>query len=315
MGTVLDVIGVDYEFRSGFWMRRKKVLSSVSLSVPENSVFGFLGANGAGKTSLIHLMTGLRKPSEGKVLVFGYEAQTAVARSKVGYLPERPYFHDHLTAEGVLKYYGALAGMSRAQVRERIPNILSIVGMDHAKNVELRHCSKGMLQRVGIAQAMIHHPEILILDEPMSGLDPIGRKEIRELIVHLASEGRTIFFSSHVIPDVESICDQVAWIQKGKVMGCGPIGSFLAQGPLRTEIAFSGPKLEQWSQFPEFISIRKNSEGLRGTVEGQVGVDRVLFQLMQEKAKILWVTPIRMSLEDLFTKSTEQQKEETYDKK
>ncbi len=223
---ILEIEKVDQSFRTGFWMRPKQVLFSVSFSVPERSIFGFLGANGAGKTTLIHLIAGLNSPSRGSVRVQGLDARTPRARAKIGYLPERPYFHEHLTGEGLLRYFGALSGMSSARIRERIPQALAAVQMTEARKVELRRYSKGMLQRIGIAQAILHDPEFLVLDEPMSGLDPIGRKQMRELIQRLAAEGRTIFFSTHVIPDVEAICDRVAVIQKGKLVSTGPISQF-----------------------------------------------------------------------------------------
>ncbi|MCM2276762.1 MAG: ABC transporter ATP-binding protein [Oligoflexia bacterium] len=297
---VLEVSGVDQSFRSGFWLKRAQILHGVSFTVPERSIVGFLGANGAGKTTLIHLLVGLRKPFRGQVRVFGLDSQTPEARARIGYLPERPYFHDHLTGEGLLGYFGALAGMRRAAVRDRIPAVLSAVGMSHAGKTELRKYSKGMLQRIGIAQALLHDPEFLVLDEPMSGLDPLGRKEMRELILKLAGEGRTVFFSSHVIPDVEAICDQVVLIQKGRLLGNGPIGRFLAQGPLQTEIAFSGLTAEEAAGIPGLISPRQIPDAIRATVSGQEATQLVLRELLRRNAQVLWVTPVRPSLESLF---------------
>lgn len=305
METILEISNVDQKFRSGFWMTQAHVLKDVSLSVPEKSVFGFLGANGAGKTTLIHLIVGLRKPTAGSVRLKGIDTFEAAARARIGYLPERPYFHEHLTGEGVLKYFGALSGMSSTQVMDRISKVLAAVNMSHARHLELRRYSKGMLQRIGIAQAILHDPEFLVLDEPMSGLDPVGRKEMRELIVNLASEGRTIFFTSHVISDVEAICDQVALIQKGKLIGCGPIGKFLSQGPLSTEIAFSGVTPDRAKSIEQFVQLREISDGIRATVSGQDAVTEALKKLMQLDAKILWVNPIRPSLETFFEPSAE----------
>jgi ABC-2 type transport system ATP-binding protein len=305
METILEVTNVHQKFRSGFWMTQAHVLKDVSLNVPEKSVFGFLGANGAGKTTLIHLLVGLRKPTAGSVKLRGVPTYEPAARARIGYLPERPYFHEHLTGEGVLKYFGALSGMPSSQVMDRIPKVLATVNMSHARHLELRRYSKGMLQRIGIAQAILHDPEFLVLDEPMSGLDPVGRKEMRELIVSLASEGRTVFFSTHVIPDVEAICDQVALIQKGQLIGCGPIGKFLSQGPLSTEIAFSGISSERAKSIEQFMQLREISDGIRATVSGQDAVTDALKKLMQMDAKILWVNPIRPSLETFFEPSAE----------
>ncbi|MCM2321638.1 MAG: ABC transporter ATP-binding protein [Oligoflexia bacterium] len=297
---VLEVTEVDQAFRAGFWLKRTQILHGLSFAIPGRSIVGFLGANGAGKTTLIHLLVGLRRPVRGSVRVFGCDAQSPEARARIGYLPERPYFHDHLTGEALLKYFGALAGMQRPKVLSRIPAVLSAVGMSHAGKTELRKYSKGMLQRIGIAQALLHDPEFLVLDEPMSGLDPLGRKEMRELILKLAADGRTVFFSSHVIPDVEAICDQVVLIQKGRLIGNGPIGQFLAQGPLQTEIAFSGLKMEDILDIPELLSPRQIPDAIRATVSGQGSVQLVLQRLLQRQANILWVTPVRPSLESLF---------------
>ncbi len=302
MSIILEVTEVDQSFRVGFWLRRVQILHDICLTVPERSIFGFLGANGAGKTTLIHLITGLRKPSRGQVRILGHEASSAEAKSRMGYLPERPYFHEHLTGDGLLKYFGALAGLSRAAILSRIPVVLSAVGMKHAQHVELKRYSKGMLQRIGIAQALIHDPEFLVLDEPMSGLDPLGRKEMRELILQLSTEGRTVFFSSHVIPDVEAICDQVALLQKGHLLGCGPMGQFLTQESLQVEITFTGLKMGDVSTWPEFSSAKEIGGEIRAMVAGQEKVDQVLRKLLSETAHILSVSPIRPSLENLFAR-------------
>lgn len=214
---MIKLIGVEQSFRTGFWMKRSVVLHGIDLEIPRGSVFGFVGANGAGKTTLIQLIVGLRKPMAGTVQVSGLDATLPQARAKIGYLPERPYFYEHLTGEGILKYFGVLSAMSSAQIAQRIPEVLAMVGMLDARKVELKRYSKGMLQRIGIAQALMHEPEVLVLDEPMSGLDPSGREEIRALILKLGSEQRTVFFTSHVIPDVEAICDRVAVIEKGRI--------------------------------------------------------------------------------------------------
>lgn len=300
MGMILEVTSVSQAFRSGFWMKRTPVLHDISMSVPERSIFGFLGANGAGKTTLIHLITGLRRPVRGSVKISGWDSSSAEARARIGYLPERPYFHEHLTGERFLNYFGALSGMKRALILDRIPVVLSAVGMTSARKVELRRYSKGMLQRIGIAQALLHDPEFLVLDEPMSGLDPLGRKEMRELILKLSSEGRTVFFSSHVISDVEAICDQVALIQKGRLIGSGPINQFLAQGPVQTEIAFSGLSLGRAQEIHEFSSTRQIPDAVRGVVPTQESVNPVLKKLLDLGAQVHWVNPIRPSLEDLF---------------
>ena len=298
----LEIDLVDQIFRVGFWMKPVQVLHRVSFSVPEGAIFGFLGANGAGKTTLIHLITGLRRATGGSVRVFGKDSCSISAKSKVGYLPERPYFYDHLTGEGLLLYCGALAGLSRSEIFSQIPRILDLVGMGHARKKLLRTYSKGMLQRIGIAQALIHDPSLLVLDEPMSGLDPVGRKEMRELILSLAAEGRTIFFSSHVIPDVEAICDQIALIQKGRLMEAGPIHRFLESAEQSFEFSLAGVSVEACEQWPELQSVRAVSGGVRAVVLGQSAVDQTLEKLVRARVRVVSLTPIQPSLESLFEK-------------
>ena len=303
MSSIVEIQGVDQSFRAGFWMKRTQILHDIHLRIPERSIFGFLGANGAGKTTLIHLMVGLKRPVRGQVRVFGLDASTPEARARLGYLPERPYFYDHLKGDDLLQYFGALSGMKRSMVLSRIPAIMAAVGMSEARQVELRRYSKGMLQRIGIAQALIHDPEFLILDEPMSGLDPVGRKEIRELIVRLASEGRTIFFSTHIIPDVEAICDQVALIRKGKMVGSGSIQELLSPAGSQTELTWSGPESKELSDpsvWPEFASIRRTSEGYRAILRDTGAVNSTLERLLSQGARISSVTPLRSSLEEYF---------------
>ena len=297
---ILEVEGVHQSFRAGFWMKRVKVLQNISLSVPEKSIFGFLGANGAGKTTLIHLIAGLRRPYKGSVKIFGQSASSPAARSKLGYLPERPYFYEHLTGEQLLEYFGDLSGMTRAHVKDRIPKVLDAVRMKEARKVELKRYSKGMLQRVGIAQALLHDPQFLVLDEPMSGLDPLGRKEIRELMIQMASEGRTIFFSTHFIPDVESLCDRVALIQKGKLIGAGPIRDFIGQEGTQVEIIFAGIGMEKSKTLVNFHSIRELPDSIRGVVDEKENSNQVISKLLSNQAKILSVAPIRPSLESFF---------------
>jgi ABC-2 type transport system ATP-binding protein len=302
--ALVEIKGVQQKFRTGFWMTHVEILHDVNISVPEKSIFGFLGANGAGKTTLINLIVGLRKPTAGEILIRGDNAMTSKARARMGYLPERPYFYEHLTGEQFLNYFGALSGMTRSSIKSRIPIALSRVGMSAARKVELRKYSKGMLQRIGIAQAILHEPEFLVLDEPMSGLDPIGRKEMRELIIGLAQEGKTIFFSTHVIPDVEAICDQVALIQKGRIKGCGPIKGFLSQGEDETEIVFSGRSKEEISKLGMFTLIREIPEGLKVQLPTR-DVNQAVSKLMELKTSLLWVNPIRPSLESYFETAAE----------
>jgi ABC-2 type transport system ATP-binding protein len=297
---ILQVSEVVQTFRTGFWMKKTEVLHGISLEVPKHSIFGFLGANGAGKTTLIQLICGLRRPSAGRILIDGREAATPEARARIGYLPERPYFPEHLTGEQLLHYFGALSGMARSDVNARIPGVLEAVNMSHARKLELKKYSKGMLQRIGIAQAILHDPEFLVLDEPMSGLDPLGRKEMRELIVRLAAQGKTVFFSTHVIPDVEAVCDQVALIRKGTLVGSGSISKFVPKETSKIEIVFSGIALEQARSAGAFVELREIPEGVRAALPGAENLEEVLERLIHLKGRIHWVNPVRPSLEDQF---------------
>jgi ABC-2 type transport system ATP-binding protein len=296
MDNILEVTSVSQSYRSGFWLRPMEVLHGIHLKVRRKSIFGFLGANGAGKTTLIHLITGLKRPTHGTIKILGLDASSPQARARIGYLPERPYFHEHLTGEGVLEYFGALSGMKRRDITKKSSQVLSSVNLLEARKIELRKYSKGMLQRIGIAQALLHDPEFLVLDEPMSGLDPIGRREMRELIQNLAAGGRTVFFSSHVIPDIEALCDEVAVIKQGRLVGSGKVTTLLGTYSEWVEIIFTG----DFSDLSQFENIVKVPSGCKCTVRGQNRVDEVLPKLIAKKAQILSVQPIRPSLEDLF---------------
>lgn len=300
---MLQVRGVNQVFRSGFWMRPAQVLHGVSLEVPRGAIFGFLGANGAGKTTLIHLIAGLRKPAKGEIRIAGLPVSDPEARARIGYLPERPYFHEHLTGEGTLRYFGELSGLSRDRIEARIPVVLEAVSMERARGRELKTYSKGMLQRIGIAQAILHEPELLILDEPMSGLDPVGRKEMRELILKLASEGKTIFFSTHVIPDVEAICDEVAVIEAGRITKRGSVSGLLAEEAPRTELLFTGVRIDDARGAAPFESIRTIPDGVRALLKPGSDVNAALSSLISSGARILSVSPIRPTLESFFERS------------
>ena len=306
---MIQIEDVRQSFRVGFLMREIEILKGISFSVEKNAIYGLLGPNGAGKTTLIHLITGLRRPSGGEVRIAGHPADSPYARQKLGYLPERPYFHDHLTGRALLAYMGVLSGMSHEEVERRSPVVLEQVRMSHAADVELKRYSKGMLQRIGLAQAILHDPDLLVLDEPMSGLDPLGRKEIRELILHLADEGKTIFFSSHVIPDVEAICQRVAVLEKGKLTSCGSIGEFLAGEETQAEVAFSGVEPSQIKiSDVQIAHVKKVGEGHRFTLNSSGDINVVVKQVIENGGSILWANPIRRSLESLFEKHGEAKK-------
>ena len=224
----------------GFRRRKVDVLRGISLQVRRGEILGIVGPNGAGKTTLFKILTGLSQPTSGECALFGRPVDSFMSRKNLGYLPENPYFYDHLKVEEILRYYGGLHGLSRRQMSERIDSLIARVGLDHARGRALKKFSKGMRQRAGLAQALINDPDLLILDEPQSGLDPLGRKQIRDLIFELKQQGKTILFSSHVLPDVEAVCDRVLVLHKGLVRNEGSLTQIAASATLHTELLVSG---------------------------------------------------------------------------
>ncbi len=221
--NAVEIQNLKKVYKTGVGQKKIGALDGISLSVVQGEVFGFLGPNGAGKTTTIKILVGLMLPTSGTAKLFGEACDNTEVRSKIGFLAESPYFYEYLTAEEFLAFYGQLFDLSKSEIKQRSAALLKQVGLDSSANVQLRKFSKGMLQRIGIAQALINDPELVILDEPMSGLDPIGRKEMRELILGLKAQGKTIFFSSHIIHDVEVICDRVSILAHGKLVALGRI--------------------------------------------------------------------------------------------
>lgn len=303
---MLKIEHVHQAFRSGFWLKKIPILQDISFNVPEGSITGFLGPNGSGKTSLIHLITGIRRPRAGTITWKGRSVREAEARSKLGYLPERPYFYEHLTGQQILRYFGRLSGLTDRQIIDRSPKILSRVGLAHARNIELKSYSKGMLQRIGIAQAILHDPELLILDEPMSGLDPLGRRELRELILEFGREGRTIFFSTHIVPDVEVLCDYVALIQKGRLLRQGHLKELLKTTQQEFELVFANTTLESLrSKFNDSKAIQEIRETPEGWIHLKIQdrpetVSRAIHQATGDGATLLQLLPRQNSLEECF---------------
>jgi ABC-2 type transport system ATP-binding protein len=215
--TIVRVDGLVKDFRPGFGLRRKRVLHGISFEVQRGELFGFIGPNGAGKTTTLKVLMGLIRASAGRAEVLGCDVRQTEFRRHVGFAPESPYFYDFLSGRETLAFYARLCGVPAGERERRIDAVLAQVGLAHAADARLRTYSKGMLQRIGIAQALVHDPGVLFLDEPMSGLDPVGRKEIRDLIVRLNHEGKTIFMNTHILSDVEMICDRVAIIVAGRI--------------------------------------------------------------------------------------------------
>jgi ABC-2 type transport system ATP-binding protein len=284
------------------WQPSTTVLHDLSFSVGTGEIFGFLGPNGAGKTTTLKILLGLIRQSSGRARVLGAPAGDVATRRRIGFLPEAPYFYDYLTAEEFLRFYGRLAGMRGALLDQRIASLIEMVGLGDAKQRQLRKFSKGMLQRIGLAQALIHDPELVIFDEPMSGLDPIGRKDVRDLILNLRERGKTVFFSTHIIPDVEMICDRVAVIVKGQVVACGRVEELVGHGRTRSiEVVCEGVRRSALSGLQPLVSkiVERGPQCLLD-VPDRDRLDGVLDSIRAHGGKLISVTPHKGSLEELF---------------
>ena len=288
------------------WLKETTVLSDVSLSVGQGEIFGFLGHNGAGKTTTMKILLGLLGATDGRIELLGVPVTDVAVHARIGYLPESPYFYDYLTAEEFLCFYGRLAGLSRETVRQRTPQLLERVGLTEARDRQLRKFSKGMLQRIGLAQAIIHDPELVILDEPMSGLDPIGRKEVRDLILSLRDQGKTVFFSTHIVSDVEMICDRVGILAKGKMLASGRIEDLVNEHEAQSvEVVCDGVVGDNLAAV-KHKATRVLQRGMRCLIilPRQDYLEEVLAALRHAGGKLVSVIPHKGSLEEIFLEQT-----------
>lgn len=288
------------------WEKPVTVLSDISLSVGRGEIFGFLGHNGAGKTTTMKVLLGLLRATSGHVELLGSSVEQVATRARIGYLPESPYFYDYLTAEEFLCFYGKLAGLDRETAQKRIPQLLERVSLTEARHRQLRKFSKGMLQRVGLAQALIHDPELVILDEPMSGLDPIGRKEVRDLILSLRDQGKTVFFSTHIISDVEMVCDRVGIVSKGRIRSVGRIEDLVNSHVAQTvEVVCDGVIGDNLPDVKALATrILQRGDRCLMMLPGQEHLERVLAVLRTAGGKLVSVIPHKESLEDIFLEQT-----------
>jgi ABC-2 type transport system ATP-binding protein len=299
--AVIRVEGLQKEFRQGFFMRRVLAVKDISFQVDRGDIFGFLGPNGAGKTTTIKILTGLIRPSQGKAELFGEQVPSRKALARIGFLPENPYVYPYLTPTEFVELCGRLSGLGAAAARDRTRKVLEQVGMTYAADRPVRRLSKGMLQRTGLAAALVADPELLILDEPMSGLDPVGRKEVRDLILEERRRGRTIFFSTHILNDVETLCDRVTILRKGEVVVSGRINELLRRDVRRSEITLLGD-FEAFQR--ELVADGVESKQVGGllvvSVEGADRLADVLRRALEAGLAIEQVVPRHETLEDLF---------------
>lgn len=297
--TAIEVLNLQKSYISGFWRKRPKVaLHPLNLSIQEGEIFGYLGPNGAGKTTTLRLLMGIIFPTGGSARILGHDMQDPRIKAQIGFLPEQPYFYDYLTAAELLHYYAQLSGVAAGDRAPRVTAMLKRVGLAEAAEVQLRKFSKGMLQRVGIAQAILHEPKVVFLDEPMSGLDPIGRREVRDLIQGLKDEGKTVFFSTHILADAEDLCDRVAVLHQGILRGAGTIQELTACTGGRVEIHWQGAGAE-----PVIAGLggecRTSGETHRAVLP-EDRLDAALDGLRRAQVRILSVNPVRITLEDYF---------------
>ncbi len=300
MGTpAIEIQGLTKDFPLGFWrQRRRRSLDNLTLQVEEGEVFGFLGPNGAGKTTTLKLLMGLIFPTAGTARIRGRSIDDVGMHREIGFLPEQPYFYDYLTARELLNYYAQFFGFGAAERNERVKRFLQQVGLAAAADVQLRKFSKGMLQRVGIAQAILHDPQVVFLDEPMSGLDPVGRREVRDIILALKQQGRTVFFSTHILTDAEMLCDRVAVLLGGKLQGVGSPGDIVSLKVQGMEILFEA---RDGRPLPQKLSERATKTGVRYRIElPEEELYSALELLRASGARILSVQPLRPTLEDYF---------------
>ena len=300
----VEITNLTKDYEVGFWRKRKvRALDDLSLSIDEGQIFGFLGANGAGKTTTLKLLMRLIFPTSGAARILGHDIGDVRMHRRIGYLPENPYFYDYLTARELLEYCAELFGFPAAARRKRAADLLARVNLDERRwDTQLRKFSKGMLQRVGLAQSLVNDPEIVFLDEPMSGLDPVGRREVRDLIASLRDEGKTVFMCSHILSDIEVLCDRVAILKRGRLAQEGYLDELRQRpdDPNQMEVLATGADLSTLKQFLPTGQITPTPRGLRIEIAAENEIEDVIAALRKAGGKVVSVQPIKQSLEELF---------------
>ena len=303
---VIRTEGLTKFYTSGFWRPRPyAALQDLNLHVEAGEVFGFLGPNGAGKTTTLKLLMQLIYPSSGVAEILGKPVGDVSVRRRIGYLPENPYFYDNLTAEELLIYFARVFGYTAQDGKQRASRLLDEVGIGAERRFHLRKFSKGMLQRVGLAQALINEPDVVFLDEPMSGLDPIGRREVRELILRLRDQGRAVFFSSHVLSDAETLCSRVAVLVKGRLVAAGRLADLVADRARAWELVVSSVNEDVINRIKaRLTAVTPLGEG-RFSLELPVTTppEQLLADLVAHGARVVSLNPVRETLEDFFVQS------------
>ncbi len=292
----LEIVSLSKAYLSGF-LKKVQALQEISLTIEEDEIFGFLGPNGAGKTTTLKIVTGLLKPTYGDVKILGAPLSQVNIRKQIGFLPEHPSYYNHLTGFEILDFAGGLCCIPGFERKKRIERLFDRVRLKEVRNVRVSEYSKGMIQRLGIAQALINNPELVILDEPLSGLDPIGRKELKDIIISLKDEGKTVFFSTHILADVEMICNRVGILHKGRLLKVGKLNDFLSDTKRNVIITFEftgrvKPTLIQ--------NVNPTAEGYLNVTIEKEKQNTIVKSLQNEGASIISIVPETITLEDFF---------------
>ena len=300
MSRIIKTIDLTKEFRPSFTFKKVTAVTKLSLEVMRGEIFGFLGPNGAGKTTTFKLLLGLLHPTRGKIFLWGKEHDKIELKSKIGFLPENPYFYNYLKAKEYLNLCGQLFGINSKERQKKVDILLDRMGLITHKRSLIKTFSKGMLQRLGLAQALIHDPELLILDEPMSGLDPLGRKEVRDIMLELKAQGKTIIFSTHILSDVETVCDRVGIIINGSLKDCGPIENLLNPKIKSFEICIKGLPIETINNLRErgLPLIQRGEETFIRVAEAEV--NDLLQELLKKGGELISLIPRKETLEDIY---------------
>jgi ABC-2 type transport system ATP-binding protein len=306
MSAAVETFELSKDYRVGFWRPRPyRALDKISFEVEPGGVFGFLGPNGAGKTTTLKLLMQLVFPTSGSAKILGKPVGDVSVKRRIGFLPENPYFYDNLTAEELLGYFASLFGYHGAERKKRVSRLLDDVGVGAERRLQLRKFSKGMIQRVGLAQAIVNDPEVVFLDEPMSGLDPLGRREVRQLILRLRDEGRTVFFSSHILADAEALCSRIAIVAKGRLMATGALADILAVRMLGWEIVIEGlaapPDTSRAGLAIQKVT-KIDEHRYAVEVAPHVKPEDAVAQFVGRGGRLISVNPIRETLEDFFVR-------------
>jgi ABC-2 type transport system ATP-binding protein len=308
MSPAIETDALTKDFAVGFWRKRPyRALDRLTLSVQPGEVFGFLGPNGAGKTTTLKLLMQLIYPTSGQARILGRPVGDLEMRRRIGYLPENPYFYDYLTAEELLMYFASLFGYAQADCRARVTRLLDEVGLGPERRLQLRRFSKGMVQRVGIAQALLNDPEVVFLDEPMSGLDPLGRRDIRALILRLRDRGCTVFFSSHILSDAEALCSRVGILAGGRLAALGALSEMLAYEVRGWELVVTGLADAQVKRaVPDAVRVTQ-LDPQRCTVElaREASTALVVSALAQAGGTVTSLNPLHTTLEEIFVRQVE----------